>query len=128
MISYSHAIDSGGSGCVFKPPLTCKDNSYNKNGISKLMFNDDAMKEFKLINKINEIVEKIPKNENYFLVSNVNFCKPDELNEHELNSFDKMCKGFTEKKYNKTNLNTKMTNIQKEMSEYIKRISNENVK
>ena len=54
MISYSHAIDSGGSGCVFKPPLTCKDNSYNKNGISKLMFNDDAMKEWEM-EKVHEI-------------------------------------------------------------------------
>ena len=112
MLSYSEAIDSGGSGCVFKPPLTCKvlpnnknnKNKYDPTGISKLMESEYAIKEFNLIYKIKKFMSIIPNNENYFIL-NVNYCKPNELNEKELASFEKMCTLFTEEGYNRKNFN-----------------------
>ena len=63
------AIAAGGYGCVFKPPLKCKDPSvyYDPTGVSKLMMVEDANDEMNEVRRIQPIVNSIPNNENYFL-------------------------------------------------------------
>lgn len=102
------AIDAGSYGCVFDPPLKCANNSipYNKNYISKLMYTKDTLSEVDEIDKIKKIVEKIPNQENYFIISNTYSCNPEKLQEEDLSNFDKKCKLFTKRGINKTNVNT----------------------
>ena len=57
------AISAGGFGCVFKPPLKCenplKSQKYNSNGVSKLMYTEDAISELDKMDKINVIIKNI---------------------------------------------------------------------
>lgn len=109
-ISGGDAIAAGGFGCVFKPPLTCEQansNTYNPNGVSKLMYTEDAISEINKMNKIHEIIKNIPNYKNYFLLHSYNICKPAPLTGNDLISFNNKCDNFKFKSngVNSTNIN-----------------------
>ena len=107
------AINSGSYGCVFNPPLKCLDKTvpYNPNNISKLMYTEDANTEMSEIKKVKEIVDKIPNNEKYFIVSSVTQCNPDKLSKEDLELFNSECALFTDDDINDKNLNENLSKL-----------------
>ena len=68
-------IGSGGYGCVFRPPLKCKNikesneiqiQNQNQN-VTKLMIKKYAKKEFSEFKKFKRVLKNIPDYNNYFL-------------------------------------------------------------
>ena len=85
-------IAAGGFGCVFQPALNCSDPKLTKkDGISKLMKSHRADEEMMEIKNIKPIISKISNNKDYFLVSDINSCKPAPLSESDKKGFDTKC-------------------------------------
>ena len=72
-------FDEGMYGCIFTPPLKCKDakKQYDEsdNSLSKLIIKEYADKEWSIMAKI----KKIPLWKNYFVVSESSPCIPAPL-------------------------------------------------
>jgi len=120
-ISQEHggsAVDAGSYGCVFSPALKCAKNStnpYNKDNISKLMFNNHADAEMVEMKKVERIIKNIPNNSDYFLVADTNECKPAPLDSNDLENFDSVCNLFTDPHYGEpitsSNINTNLDKL-----------------
>lgn len=73
------AIGSGAYGCVFKPALKCEGDTSRPDGIvSKLMRKEDAEQEFQLVSDIRPRIERIPNNQEYFIIGGT-LCQPQHL-------------------------------------------------
>ena len=107
------AIDAGSYGCVFRPALKCSDssNKYNPNYVSKLMYEEDIGKEINEMNKVKKIIDKIPNNNKYFLVSDTYTCSPAQLEGDNLTSFDEECDLFTNEGISSTNVNNNLDKL-----------------
>lgn len=124
------AIAAGGYGCVFKPPIRCKNKEaeYDPTGVSKLMISEFAIDEMNEIKKIKPIISSIPNNDLYFLVSKINICKPNNLTEEDKKRFNETCSnlrsdGITSFNVNKNLDKLKILNIPyggKELNDYKK--------
>ena len=85
-------LASGGFGCVFTPALRCeKTKTRKRNGVSKLMTNKHAIKEYNEIVQIKEKLKTIKKYGDYFLVNDISICKPAKLTDSDLIDFTKKC-------------------------------------
>jgi len=105
-------IASGGFGCIFKPALQCENqNSREDNKITKLMTIKHATDEYNEIQKIKSILQVIPNYENYFLLNNINLCKPTQLTNKDLIKYDKKCKALTKKGIYSKNVNQSLNQI-----------------
>ena len=104
-------VNSGGFGCIFKPPLKCSNSSPPGNYVSKLMTKEDAIEEFENIKQFEQILNKIPNYGNYFLVKNISLCTPAKLSKKDLKDFDKICMNLDSKTYNKDNINDKLSSL-----------------
>lgn len=107
-------IASGGFGCIFKPALKCENETNNKdnmNKISKLMTTKHAKDEYKQIEKYNNLLKAIPNYENYFLVNNVELCKPNSLTKNDLNGYKKKCKALNKKGISSKNINNSLDQL-----------------
>ena len=85
-------LASGAFGCVFTPALKCEGStrrSREKNKISKLMIDKYALQEYEEINKYKIILETVPNHENYFLLYDINICRPSKLTATDLQNFKK---------------------------------------
>jgi serine/threonine protein kinase len=111
-----NVIGSGGFGCVFAPPLRCASSSGastpRPNTISKLMIRKNALEEYGIIKDIRRQIVKIPNHERYFLLDNINMCRPAQLSDIELAQYSRKCHmlekhGVTAKNMNE-NLNSLM--------------------
>ena len=75
-------LDKGGYGCIFVPPLVCKDTrpsgKDDMNTIDKLMKANDAKEEF----TIGERVRRLPLWKNYFIVADM-MCVPAPANQQK---------------------------------------------
>ncbi len=74
-------IDYGGYGCIFSPELECSNNnklrinSKTQKYIGKLQKSEDAIYEYKIMNKLlNAIKNTIPNYKNYFVLDDVHVC------------------------------------------------------
>jgi len=108
------AVAAGSYGCVFRPPIRCNDSStpYNPSYISKLMYNDESVyKEKEEMDRVKEIIKKIPNNENYFLLMNTSICDPSLLNKEDLKLFDEKCDLFTKKGITSKNVNSNLKKL-----------------
>ena len=76
-------IGAGGFGCVFKPALKCNNSKKRTNGVSKLTSNKISDSEWNEIQEIKRYIEKIPNYENFFLINNLNKCKPSKLSDND---------------------------------------------
>jgi hypothetical protein len=101
----SGAIAAGGYGCVFRPALKCKNKTQRYKGISKLMINSYANKEYNEIVKLKKTLTKIPNNSKYFIISDIEICKPDNLTKSDLINFNNKCSNLTKNKFNAENIN-----------------------
>ncbi len=113
LIKGGDAIAAGGFGCVFRPPIRCKDSSipYNSNGVSKLMFKRDTFDEMDEIYKVIPFIDTIPNNEDYFLLNNISSCEAGPLSDSDKVSFDDKCHHLKEAGYSKKNINTKINEL-----------------
>ena len=105
------ATNSGGFGCIFKPPLKCTNSAPPDNYISKLMTKQDAIEEFDNIKQFEQMLNKIPNYGDYFLVKNVSLCTPAKLTKKDLKDFDKICMNLDPKEYTKDNINEKLSTL-----------------
>ena len=104
-------VDSGGYGCLFIPPLTCKGkNTKKKNVISKLMPKRVAEREHKTNMKIHKILSKIPNWKHYFIFS-IKSCFPKKLTKKDLKLFNKKCKTLTRKSFTKKTINSRIDDL-----------------
>ena len=76
-------IGAGGFGCVFRPALKCNNSKKRINGVSKLSSNNISDSEWTQLMQIKKYIEKIPNYKNYFLINNLNNCKPSKLTDND---------------------------------------------
>ena len=105
------ATNSGGFGCIFKPPLKCTNSTSPENYISKLMTKEDAIEEFENIKQFEHMLNKIPNYGEYFLVKNISLCTPAKLTKNDLKDFDKICMNLDSNIYTKNNINEKLSTL-----------------
>ena len=109
----------GGYGCVFRPPLKCKNikesneiqiQNQNQN-VTKLMIKKYAKKEFSEFKKFKRVLKNIPDYNNYFLMNNITLCVPEKLNKEDLKHFNEKCKTLENKNYSESNINDKLDDL-----------------
>ena len=91
-------IGTGSYGCVFKPPIKCKNRTRKKKGISKLMTKENGLTEMMISKDIVKRINVIPKHNKYFIVSN-NFCVPDKLTNKDNKQMQRHCEEDLVDKY-----------------------------
>jgi len=102
------AIDSGGYGCIFSPPIesyNCIGNtsktSANKKYISKLMLKSDAEEEYRNSKRINDVIRRGDRSVlNYVLTDETTLCEVRKINKVDLDGFSTHCKRLNEKGFN----------------------------
>lgn len=111
--SGGRAIDAGSYGCVFNPAIKCAKSAqpYNPKNIAKLMYVEDTQAELDEIAKVKKIIETIPHNENYFIISGTYGCNPDKLSKEDLNAFDQECNLFTKKGITSETVNSRLNEL-----------------
>ena len=83
-------IATGGFGCIFSPALRCNGTKKRrKNAITKLMISKYAQQEYNNLLKLNNLLNKIPNYEDYFLINDFSICKPAKLTKTDLSNFNK---------------------------------------
>ena len=83
-------IGSGGFGCVFKPALLCQGATKREpNKISKLMTIKRAEEEYNELINIKDKLHNIKDYNQYFLVDDINLCKPKTLTKKDISNFKK---------------------------------------
>ena len=105
------ALASGGFGCVFSPSLKCKGKKREKNKISKLMIEKYAYKEYNEIKLIRSKLKTIKNYENYFLVNDIQLCKPSKLTKKDLKNYNKKCSALPKNNITKKNINDSLNKL-----------------
>ena len=104
-------LASGGFGCVFTPALKCEGTrTREKNKVSKLMTEKHAIKEYEEINKYKRILETVPNYEDYYLLYDINICRPAKLTTTDLQNFKK-CTALPKKNITKKNINESLDKV-----------------
>ena len=107
-------IASGGFGCIFKPALTCSNDSNSEinrtNRVSKLMTIKNATEEYTQIDSFKLILQNIPNYERYFLLKDVILCKPNKLTNDDLHKYKK-CRALKKKGITAKNINKSLDKI-----------------
>ena len=98
------ALASGGFGCVFSPSLKCEDKKKEKNKISKLMITKYAYKEYNEIKLIRSKLKSIKNYQDYFLLNDIQICKPAKLTKQDLKNYNKKCGALPKNKITKKTL------------------------
>jgi len=114
----SGSIGSGGYGCVFLPALSCaadmesdKEVDPTVKYVTKLMTNNHADTEYRLIRSFDKRLRVIPDYTKYFLVANVTKCRPGPLTKRDLRAYDKQCKPLIKKNITRKNINRSLHKI-----------------
>jgi hypothetical protein len=98
-------IDAGGFGCVFRPAIKCSGKKRRKNSISKLLTADNAKQEFEDITRYKSTLQKIRNYENYFILENIELCRPAPLTQEDLRNYSKKCDILVHEGIDKKNIN-----------------------
>ena len=116
-----HVIASGGFGCIFNPPLTCKKkqktmkrkkNIITNEVVSKLMFKEYAKKEYNDVIQYKKQLDTIPNYTNYFLIDGFSLCQdPHLLTVEDLHNFNKKCKALKKKNITQNNVNKSLDKL-----------------
>mgnify|MGYP001420119039 CR=1 FL=1 len=105
------AIASGGFGCVFRPPIKCKNKKKTKkNRVSKLMLKEYANIEVNESKEFIKDIEKIPKSDKLFIIPR-EICNPDELTSNDLVNFDNKCNSLTRYDITSKNINKSLKKV-----------------
>ena len=109
------ALASGGYGCVFTPAIPCLGKQRNqaklRTKISKLMRREDAVEEYNELQKITPYVKEIPHYDSYFLLNDIELCKPQALTKKDLESYDTKCKPLLEDGITSYNINSNLDRL-----------------
>jgi serine/threonine protein kinase len=112
------SIGSGGYGCVFLPSLSCANETDddietqdNAKYVTKLMTNNHADIEYRLIRSFDKRLRIIPNYADYFLVTNVTKCRPGPLTKRDLRAYEKQCKPLIKKNITRKNINRSLNKI-----------------
>ena len=104
-------IASGGYGCVFSPALKCEGTTKRETGkISKLMTSTRAKDEYAEILSIKEKLDEIENYKDYFLVYDLNLCKPAKLSPSDLKEYSK-CTALPKDKITVKNINKRRNEL-----------------
>jgi serine/threonine protein kinase len=104
-------IASGGYGCVFSPALKCEGATKRENGkITKLMTERHAKEEYSEILSIKDKLDEIKNYRDYFLIYDLNLCKPAKLTPSDLKEFSK-CTALPKDKITETNINKRRNEL-----------------
>lgn len=91
------AIGAGGFGCVFYPALKCENaTKRSKNKISKLLNIRHANEEYEEIKLITPFLKKIPNYSDFFIIDDIELCKPHKITSKDLIGVDEKCNGVIE--------------------------------
>lgn len=109
-------IASGGYGCVFDPPLSCRGQKNNSNTktqrISKLMTIKKAEEEKEEIDRVKYVVQSIKNYNKYFIVDDIDICIPEPLSSNDLEDFDHQCTIFQDvEQIFQTNVNKQLDHL-----------------
>jgi len=109
-------FESGGYGCLFSPPLKCKNmTNMNQPGgiyVTKLMKKKYAKREYEEIIKFEKILKTIPNYDDYFLVKNFDLCVPEKLTKEDLTHFNENCSALSDDDINQKNINEKLDDLE----------------
>jgi serine/threonine protein kinase len=105
------ALASGGFGCVFSPSLKCENKKRDKDKISKLMIEKYAYKEYDEIKIILSKLKSIKNYQNYFLINDIQICKPSKLTSQDLKNYNKKCTALPKNKITKKNINSSLDKL-----------------
>jgi serine/threonine protein kinase len=104
-------IASGGFGCVFSPALKCEGTTKRETGkISKLMTATRAKDEYAEILSIKEKLDEIENYKDYFLIYDLNLCKPAKLSPSDLKEYSK-CTALPKDKITVKNINKRRNEL-----------------
>jgi hypothetical protein len=93
-----NVLASGGYGCVFSPALRCEGTTKREKGkITKLLTERHAKEEYAEIISIKEKLNEVPNYKDYFLIYNINLCRPEKLTKTDLKDYSK-CKALLKEK------------------------------
>jgi len=103
---------SGGFGCAFLPALKCEGSKKRETTkISKLMTEKYAISEYEEIIKIKDMLKHIPNFYNYFLLNNINICRPSKITTTDLKNFNKKCNALPKANITKKNINKSLDKL-----------------
>ena len=107
-----NVLASGGYGCVFSPALKCKGSTKREKGkITKLQTERHAQEEYEEIMELKEKLDTIKNYKDYFLVYDINICKPAKLTKSDLTEYHEKCKALPKRKITEKNINEKLDEI-----------------
>ena len=105
-------LASGGFGCVFTPALKCKGTTKRESKkVSKLMTEKHATEEYHEIISIKEKLDSIPNYEKYFLLYDINLCRPEPLTKTDLANYTSKCTALPKDNITKLNINSKLDEL-----------------
>ena len=105
-------IASGGFGCVFSPALKCEGAQHREsNKITKLMTEKHALQEYEEINNIKQKLDSIPYYTDFFILSDINICRPAPLTKEDLQYFSKKCTALPKDNILQKNVNSSLDKI-----------------
>lgn len=103
-------IGSGSYGCVFKPPLKCKNKTRKKRGVSKLMLKENGFDEILIGRELERNISSIKNYKKYFIIPN-EYCFADKQLKRDEIYMQKRCDKNIVMNYYKNNellLNTQL--------------------
>jgi hypothetical protein len=112
------AIAAGGFGCVFRPALKCKGKA-REPGISKVLIKKYALSEMNEIQKVSNILTRIPNYTDYFVgIGSTSICELEKLTDADRDGFDTKCSNLTDIGINSTNINSNLNKLRSIDSPY----------
>uniref|UniRef100_A0A6C0ERV9 Protein kinase domain-containing protein n=1 Tax=viral metagenome TaxID=1070528 RepID=A0A6C0ERV9_9ZZZZ len=111
-INGGNVLASGGFGCAFSPALKCEGTRKREtNKISKLMIEKYTISEYQEITKIKDRLKHIPNFDDYFLLNNINICRPAKITKADLKHFNKKCSALPKNNITKKNINKSLDKL-----------------
>lgn len=116
------AIGAGGFGCVFYPALKCENTKKrSKNKITKLLNIKHANEEYEEIKLITPFLKNIPNYSDFFLIDDIELCKPHNITSKDLIGVNEKCnniiESITKSKESSSNVD-KAETLNKELYKY----------
>jgi len=104
-------VAAGGYGCVFRPAIKCKGTNIKTKGVSKLLIKKYADNEYNEIQKYLPILSTIQNNKDYFIITGITRCEPDNLTKEDKINLDTKCSNLTNHGINSNNINNSLNKL-----------------
>ena len=105
-------LASGGFGCVFSPALKCEGTQRREpDKVSKLMTRKHAIDEYDEISTIKEQLDSVKNYADYFLIDDINICKPNKLTDDDLFNYQPKCTALPKDKITSETINKSLEKL-----------------